>query len=718
MALALVGWLAVGCGTSAGVGVGADIAGADGASPSDATQDGGGDGSLADSGGSLPDGSPFDGSALDGSLPDGSPFDGSALDGSLPDGSPLDGGDPPLPDAGDALSDTHGEDGSAPVDVPTGEDTPTPDDTASDADAPPPCEGGAELVVSGFLPVDVHTVQVNGVVTLLGGAVPQAKAGRGHLRFEGPDGWVRLPLAAAGPASFQGALFAGTYAVFYEPPPACDPDDAALPCQRARLLAPTPFTTSGWLDLDAHVVDITGTVTRNGAKLPQSTTPRGQIQLAGVHAEQIGLPIADVGPASFGGTVFADTYAVRYESLACGDDAALPCYGYPVFEALPLTADGALDVDLPVVTVQGAVKKNGAQLGQAAGGRGRMELRAWGEAVSYPLTKTGVAFWSGEVFAGTHALWYVPEAACAEGAPLPCQEFRAKSAVSLLVSGSVDVDLPVVALSGTLTLDGVTPAGAPSGRGSVVLSGDPIGERVLPLKATGPATFGGDVFAATCDVRYEPPPACDPDEAPLPCMTHRQLAAVKIAAAGALDLDVHAVHVSGLLTLDGGPMPKPAAGRGTLRFSDPAGALDVPLDAPGAATYEAWLFEGTYDVDWLNPAGCKPDEAIPCLRRRLFTGLPLVVDGSLDANLPTVHIDGALTRDGQSLATISGSRGTLRFVAAGGGEALWPLKPTGPATFAGLLFPASYDVWFDAPSDCKPDTAALPCGAARLVDCE
>jgi len=154
--------------------------------------------------------------------------------------------------------------------------------------APPvPCNDGPlleglPLNADGELAVDVQAVRVQGAVTLNGARLPDDDGERGALAFVLPSSASELrtrPLGSRGAARYDVALLPGHYDVRWEgTQPRCAEEEATVaPCNGGKLLDAVPLTLSGVLDVDVPAVTVQGSVTLEGARLPDELSSRGNL---------------------------------------------------------------------------------------------------------------------------------------------------------------------------------------------------------------------------------------------------------------------------------------------------------------------------------------------------------------------------------------------------------------------------------------------------------
>jgi hypothetical protein len=458
--------------------------------------------------------------------------------------------------------------------------------------APPlPCNSGVvkkavTLTTSGVLDLDVPPpVMVAGAVTLNGAAMPSG-VDRGSILFGG----VELPLGSSGPAHYQATLYAGNYEVDWDThTPVCD--GGPLPCMNAVLKNNVTLTSSGALDVDVPAVQVAGTVTLNGATLPANAGGRGALYFtrAGGASSGASVDLGASGAATYRATLVPDTYDVAYSSPggSCGN-LPLPCNSAVVKPHVALTTSGALDVDVPAVTVTGAIKLKGAALPDAGADRGRIAIDG---ALTDSLGTTGAAQYRMMLVPGTYDVRYFADGGCA-AFPMPCNGGVLKSQQSFQSSGVFDIDIPSIQITGAVTLNGATLPDRAGNRGQIEWGGTAAAQT---LGTSGAGQYRLTLLPGTYDVSYAPSDAgCDGST--FPCVGGFLKQNVAVDHDGALDVDVRSIEINGAVTLNGGALPG-GADPGELLFNSTPVAMVAP-------TYRATLMPGSFIVQYRSGAAC------------------------------------------------------------------------------------------------------------------
>jgi hypothetical protein len=598
----------------------------------------------------------------------------------------------------------------------------------------PMCSGVA-LTSDGVLDLDVKLVQITGNVTLNGQPLPSMSSGRGSIVFKNTltKTSLSVDLDANGAYSYAVTLTPGSYDVSFSPDfSACGGTAAtSMPCSGGALKQNVSLTQDGVLDVDIPAVHVSGHVTLKGGALPTQSMDRGTLVFAMTDATGAQRTLGSSGDVNYQVTLLPGSYTVSYSAnaSACTGTtlSALPCTGGALHSA-NLSQDGTLDVDIPAITVSGAVTLNGAAMPTQPGDRGALNfaLKDMSNASSRSFGTSGAASYQMRLLPGHYVVQYsAPFNACdgTTAPPMPCNAGAVKE-LDLMQDGTLDIDVPRVQVTGALTLNGAPPA---SGQGSGGLSfqlehGGSAQTKFLgsPSAAYTLSLIPGHYMAQLI------PSACpDFSTAPeFPC-NGGVVADAMLTSDGNLDVDVKTVKVSGAVTLSGAPLPNTSASRGGLTFEGKNGAGSLspqPFPQSGSVTYGFTLLQGTYDVHYsANPGQCAQLQApaLPCIGTKLKTGLQLINDGTLDLDITTVHVNGTVTVNGQPFPNMS-FPAEVFFSAVGGDTVNIPLEEIGSGgQYAATLVPAHYVVENAASAQlCDGMTAAsVPCVSGVLMGC-
>ncbi|MEZ4385123.1 MAG: hypothetical protein R3A79_27585 [Nannocystaceae bacterium] len=499
-------------------------------------------------------------------------------------------------------------------------------------EGPMPCTGGAlvgtiQLVDSGVLDVDIPVIVASGVVKQDGAALPDADDDRGHLEFIGRSGGVGSTAAfgADGPASYAMALFPGSYDVaFAGNAGLCAEGAAPVPCNSGVVLSGLTLEASGVLDVDVPRVEVSGAVTVNGAPMGDGAEDRGMLRFDATGGDAAGglttPAFGATGPVSYAASLVAGSYAVALvanPAQCAGEAAPTPCVGGRILPSVALMSSGVLDVDIPRIDLSGKITLAGADLPDESGDRGAVAFALdGGDAASVALESAGALTYALSVLPGEYTIALAANAGLCDGvtAPsMPCGGGQL-SALELTSSGVLDVDIPVVEVSGKITLEGAALPTQTVDRGSVVFAGAGEGSVAVPLGTDPFSNYAITMMPGTYAVSYAAAAMeCVglPDDA-MPCGGGQLASGIALMSDGVFDVDIPAIDISGNITYDGGALPNLTMPRGVVQWTR-AGAGAGPaidLGTDGAKSYAVAIIPGRWVVGLTANAGLC-DDAIP-----------------------------------------------------------------------------------------------------------
>lgn len=469
--------------------------------------------------------------------------------------------------------------------------------------------------------LNVTTATVSGTVTLNGAAPTGAcniGSTRAEVNFVSEEGtYVSLPVTCFGPAfpaDFSGQVPLGTYRVLVRDHATDIPDFGAFEARTGFVIgAPVSNLV---LDVKAHPV--VGLLTRNGVA-PTETCIAAEL-VAQVSLRDPARGYAALVPMScaagttnwyYSTTVFQGDYRLFVTGTAKSNLPLLP-YEAPGTLSVQAPVSNA-NIDVKTYAFSGVVTRNGVTppvvcAGAYAGSVG-IEPTGVAREVSWQSVVLNLPCDGGVgpfAFAGT-----LPGGTFAVNANLyslemPNQGYTFDGGLSILADRTAEVlDIPVRAVSGTITVDGQVPQGQcrQPGPANAVFRG--VGGTRLTVRAPcpdagSPLTFSGwvypgtyNVYAGGVDGLYGLPTA--------ELLAERDLA-LQTDTAG-LALDVQPRPVSGRLLLNGavptllcsGASTAFQVGFGEVNFAVPNYGVSVPCGT-GSTDFSGYVSPGTYEV--------------------------------------------------------------------------------------------------------------------------
>jgi alpha-D-ribose 1-methylphosphonate 5-triphosphate synthase subunit PhnG len=594
------------------------------------------------------------------------------------------------------------------------------------------CVGGNSTAIG----IDVKTVNVSGTVTLNGtapstlpacNANPASSKASVHLVDAARGYAFDLPVpCSASTFSWSGVVFPGAYKVLVTG----DSNFSSLPSQAFVANAELDVSADAQnLALDVKTASVGGTVTLNGAA-PTTTaacTGNASAAKATVHLVDatdgyrfdLDVPCSS-STFQWGGSVFPGTYAVSVD----GDPS------YSNVPSSPFVANQALAVsgtvanqalDIKTVNAAGTITLNGAAPTASCPAVSAAYTKA---VVHLSDKKSGYHFdipvgcdqtdwaWSGAVFPGTYAV-------SVDGGDgysnLPQTAFVANPslAVNNGVSGQA-LDVKTFTVSGTITLNGTTPAqtqfcmGDPSATQATVRltdSNDGYSFSFDVLCSATTLAWTGTIFPGSYRISVAGAPSYStlPDSA----FVAKDGMAIN-AAQTSIGLDVKTATVGGTITLNGAaPTSDPACSqnptqpKAVVRLTNAKMGYSFDLQVPCSSSTFAWtgdVFPGTYAV---SVAGGNysnlPDQAF-------LANAALDVSastGNQALDVKTANVGGTLTLNGAAPSTTTAcnpnptaDKATIAFVDATQGYAFQVPVACSAVNFAwtGVVYPGTYRI--------------------------
>jgi hypothetical protein len=496
----------------------------------------------------------------------------------------------------------------------------------------------------------------------------------------------------------------------------------------------TGLTSDGVLDVDLKAVHVTGHVTLKSGTLPDTTSGRGSLLFSETRSgASLSVSLGARGDFSYDVEITPGSYDIRFvpDGSACsGPLPALPCIGGTLKSKVPLTASGALDLDIPMVQVTGQVTLKGALMPSQTSGRGSLSFTAadGSFATTRSFGTSGAVTYNMPLLPGSYRVGYVTAGSCLNGAAsaLPCIGGALKSNVSLQSDGVLDVDIPAVQVTGQVTLKGAPLPNATGDRGALNFTSSDGGNTFTKsFGSSGAVSYSLTLLPGSYSVGYAAlGNLCTGPVAPaLPCNGGTLMSNVSLQSDGVLDVDIPAVQVTGKVTLKGGALPGATSDRGSLDFVLAKGgnAFTPNLGTSSAGSYAITLLPGSYSVNYVaNSNLCSgfAPSAFPCNGGTVQSNVSLQSDGVLDVDIPAVQVTGKVTLKGAALPSATNNRGSLSFTASGAnGSAITPsLGNSGAGSYAITLLPGSYSVGYVANGSlCQSSLpSAFPCNGGTL----
>lgn len=328
------------------------------------------------------------------------------------------------------------------------------------------------LNAAGAIAVDVPSVHVQGTVT--------APGGRGVVGFAGRAGGAATATLSQG--AFDTYMAPGVYDVTWTP----ISSGCTWACNAGTVMTSVSLTADGHLEVPVPSVHVTGTLVRNGAPAPP-----GHLRLepvAATHALPVTVAVtATSGAATFEAHVLPGTYRVVLMGNTSCNTTEQPCGSTQLHAGVALTADGALDLQVPLVRLTLTGRVNG---------------------VAWPANTTSPSLWlvreeddtamrwegntqTHAVAPGRYGIRYVGPA-CPGSAAYPCGSMLVQSGVEVAADGALEVDVVSADVQFGLTLNGTA---YPNGGRARLMLRAPSGQSAREASVELNTAQGGMVVA-------------------------------------------------------------------------------------------------------------------------------------------------------------------------------------------------------------------------------
>jgi hypothetical protein len=539
---------------------------------------------------------------------------------------------------------------------------------------------------SGTFDIDVPMITLSGNRTINGQSI--TAPGSAVLHFVDPDSGDRASTEGLDEATYSIELVPGTYDVVYDVVTVADgiPHNTS-----ATIMSGLSLQTSGALDIDVPMVELSGLLTVNG--VPFDAPGSGMIRFVNSNTGDAAA-LDDIGGSDYFIELVPGVYDVVY-------DVAAPVDGIPhntsaeILSDVSLEASGSFDIDIPMITVSGTRTINGQTVTMTDAGY--LYFVGPDSVDRVALGGFDDGDYSVDLVPGVYDIVYeitVPTG----GIPQNTHAVIAED-VSLMSSGGFDIDVPMITVSGSRTVNGQAVSAPGSG---ILYFVDPSTGDRASLGSLEDSTYSVELVPGTYDIVYEL--GAEADGVP-----HNMAAVlvegVSLGSSGSFDIDIPMITVSGARTINGAAVDAP--GSGVLRFVNPESGDIASLDDLDA-DYSIELVPGTYDIVYDVSA---PADNIPHNTRGLIVDqIALMSSGSLDIDIPMREVSGNRTINGQSVTEAASA--VLRFVDRLSGD-IADIGPMDSPTYSVEVVPGTYEVVYDM----STPASGIPHNTFAVLEC-
>jgi hypothetical protein len=451
------------------------------------------------------------------------------------------------------------------------------------------------------------------------------------------------------------------------------------------------LATDGVLDWDVKPARLTGALKLNGAVT--GISPRGEFWLVEPETGDEAL-LGDTYQSTYSAAVLPKTYDLVYRFTA----TTLPTTtlgarhtNRVVRRRVAITGSGTLDANLDTFTVSGNVTVGGQPYTSTGGSIWLTSTTSSDEVLlhSFPSSSSYAAL----VAPGSYDVFYrsTPQHTAGTG-PVNNTNAKVMSAVTISGDRTLDIDVPMITLSGWLSVNG---ARTSSGTGVVMLRRAGGDSAVLGSPGSG-GRYSARVVPGTYDVYFG---GGSTDQVGRVNQNARLSGPVSLEQSRTdFDIDVPVVTSGATITIDGSVVPSTDYGNRVV-LRPPNDAVYGPRDQAGIAFLQqtsfpapVYIVPGVYDVHLQNLNAGGVSGIVGPLRNRdvrVAAALDLTTMGRVAFDVPVVTLTGATT------TAPSPSGGIIVLASRSQPGDFADLAIAGNGAYTARVVPGRYDVVYE-----------------------
>jgi hypothetical protein len=427
--------------------------------------------------------------------------------------------------------------------------------------------------------IEIPVTRISGTILLNGETPPVDEYDDARILFRDHETGGEVLVGNTHDGSYDINLVPGDYDIIYR----VETPGEIMPRNDGAVLS----TYAAFGDASAYAIDIpsvplSGTFTLDSVPPPVSEYDDANVGLESITAGTVLL--GNTHDLSYEVSVIPGDYQILYMHET-GDN--VPQNQRARFGAVNVVEGGVTPIDIPMVSLAGALMINGAMPPASEFDDAVVHLVGVSNDDLVLLGNTHDGGYQVNLIPGSYHVYYAQETA---GGMVPENKHaRVRSDVAVDDDGVLDIDVQAVAISGAITLGGAVPPSSVYEDGSIYLRNTETDDAVL-LGNTHLGGYQAMVVPGDYELFY-----VQEVGGAVPSNQNAALDGVTIGAAMVLDVDVPVVDLNGEFVLATGPVPDSAADGGQLYLR----ALDgdsVLLGNSFAASYAAKLVAGTYGI--------------------------------------------------------------------------------------------------------------------------
>ncbi len=467
--------------------------------------------------------------------------------------------------------------------------------------------GDADLLV------DIRTATLRGAITIAGGQLAMPGLNYGQLWLVNPTTGDRVRLGTTQDEVYDVRVTPGDYEVRYE----YRETQGAAPINPDGLVTTVSlYEGSNEFAIDVPVAQISGRFLTDG-ELNPSGIDHGDIELVNPKTGERFL-LGTTSEQTYEAAVLPGDYDIVYTAREIGP--LNPANRGTVAGALTVKPGGARqDIHLRTALVSGNFTVNDAVPPSTDFDDGVVLLRD-SEGGTVVLGNTRNETYSRRVLVGDYEIVYAQETA---GLSMPVNTQATVDSIAIRGDETLDINIPVVELSGTMTIGGELAPDSPYDDGRLFLRSPETGDSVL-LGNTRQGLYAARVVPGTYNVVY----SNEFSDTILPVNSGALLLEGLVVDADALiDIDVPVATLIGSVGILGSE-PAPNEGVGQLFLRDLATDDSVFLGDTNALNFTKPLTAGTYIMEYrgIAAAGATLGTSLPANENAAFACYEIVSD--------------------------------------------------------------------------------------------
>lgn len=452
----------------------------------------------------------------------------------------------------------------------------------------------------GTLEIDVKRVALEGQFMLDGQEPPSSEfeSAKIYLRHSPTGDEVLLGETADG--TYDRLTVPGDYEVVYE----LSQGGLVVPRNGRAIvgMASVPAATKIIVPLDVELQSgqVFGEVRVNGDVPPSSTDDYGRIVFVDTRNGEA-TSLGNTLSGSYGGRLLTGTYDIHYQAATPG--AVMPVNGnarlLSGYELLP--GSHSLDLDIPVVEVDAEVTLNGAVPSASVFEDGWIVLRNGETGDEAPLGRSSEngGLLSARVVPGDYETFWDLDSG---GALVPANRRARLDSVQVPADSPLAIDIPMMELTGSFLLDGVSPPASHFENAHIRLAVPATGD-IVYLGETADSDFQRKLVAGPYAVDYR----LDAGGTQVPRNTHAVFGQVCVpdAEGGEVQrgIDLPSAQIAGGFFFNGQLPPASEYENGRIFLVDPVTGAEFPVGMSNDASFNIRVLSGRYEVYYGLEAG-------------------------------------------------------------------------------------------------------------------